>query len=282
LEWRYTMERFWKVLSLSLIVGIIAVVAVGMVFAQDDTPEPPSAGEGRGSWHWGQGHGHGKGFPGRDREEVKARLADALGMTVEEFEASIESGETLESLAEANGVSLEELRQVMDDLFDEGLAEAVEEGRLTQEQANQILEDRAAKRAVAEVFDRDVLHEAVAEALGLTVDEFEAAMASGERISTLAENADITLEELGDIMQVYKEEALAQALAAGQITQDQANEMLERMESGGGWRGGKFGGHRGPGCEDGGMFEGPEGGGFPGRGFGNGGGFGVFGSWGDA
>ena len=75
------MERFWKVLSLGLIVGIVAVIGVGMVFAQDDTPEPPLEGKGRGPWHWGHDRGGRKGFPGIDREEVKSRLADALGIS---------------------------------------------------------------------------------------------------------------------------------------------------------------------------------------------------------
>lgn len=281
------MERFWKVLSLSLIVGIVAVIGVGMVFAQDDTPEPPFEGEGRGPRYgdhgFGEmGHDRGKGFPGHDHEEVKSRLAEVLGMTVEEFDAAIVDGETLASLAEAKGVSLEELRQVMDELFEEGLAQAVEEGKITQEEADQILEGLALKRAVDDAFDRDALHEALAEALGLTVEEFEAAISSGERLSTLAEAAGVTMEELGDIMQGLKEDALAQAVADGTITQEQADEMLERMELRGGWRGGKFSGHRGPGCDGDGMFEGPEGHGFPGRGSGNEGGFGVFGSSGDA
>jgi hypothetical protein len=281
------MERFWKVLSLSLIVGIVAVIGVGMVFAQDDTPDPPFDGEGRGPrygdhWQGGMGHDRGKGFPGHDREEVRTRLADALGMTVEEFEAAIADGETLASLAEAKGVSLEELREVMDELFDEALATAVQEGRITQEKADQILEGRELKSTLDEVFDRDALHEALADALGLTVEEFEAAISSGERLSTLAESADVTLEELGDIMSAFKEDALAQAVAESKITQDQADKILERMELQDGWGGGKFGGHRGPGCEGGGMFERQEGDGFRGRGFGNGGGFGVFGSSSDA
>jgi uncharacterized membrane protein len=281
------MERFWKVLSLSLIVGIVAVVVVGMVFAQDDTPEPPFDGEGRGPRYGDHGfgvmgHDRGKGFPGHDREEVKARLAEVLGMTVEEFDAAIADGETLASLAEAKGMSLEELRQAMEELFDKALAEAVQEGRITQEQADQIQEGRAVKRILSDVIDRDALHTALAEALDLTVEEFEAAISSGERLSTLAEAAGVTMEELGDIMRAFKEDALAQAVADGTITQEQADEMLERMELRDGWRGGNLGGHRGLGCDGDGMFEGPEGHGFPGRGSGNGGGFGVFGSSGDA
>jgi hypothetical protein len=276
------MERFWKVLSLSLVVGIVAVVGVGMVFAQDDTPEPPLEGEGQGPWHWGHGRGGRMGFPGVDRESVKTRLADALGITIEEFDAAIADGETLVSLAEANGVSFEELRDTMDEIFDEGLAQALEEGTITQEQADQILEGRAMKRAVSEAIDRDEVHAALADALGLTVEEFETAIESGEKLSTLAEQADVTLEELRDIMQGFRADALAQAVAEGKITQEQADQMLERMELRGERCGGKFGGHGDHGFRGGGMFGGPEGRGFPGAGFGTGGGFGVFNSSGGA
>ena len=276
------MERFWKVLSLSLIVGIVAVVAVGIVFAQDDPPEPPAEGEELGPWKWGHRHGNRMGFLGFKDEEIRTRLADTLGLTLEEFDEAIAEGATLASLADANGVSFEELREVMDELFDEALATAVLEEKITQEQADQIMEGRAVKRAVSDAINREGLHAALAEALDLSVEEFEAAVESGERISTLAEAAGVTKEELGEIFSSFRSDAIAQALAEGKITQDQADEMLERMEAGGGWHGGKFGGHRGPGCEGGGIFERPEGSGFPGRGFGNGGGFGVFGSSGDA
>lgn len=276
------MERFWKVLSLLLIVGIVAVVGASMVFAQDDTPEPPFEGEGFGPGRRGHERGDRMGFFGIDNEEVKARLADALGLTIEEFDAAIADGETLSSLAEANGVSLEELREVMDEVHDEALARAVAEGRITQEQADQILESREAKRAVSDVIDRDEVHAALAEALGLTVEEFETAISSGERLSTLAEGADVTLEELHDIMQGFKAEAIAQAVADGTITQEQADEMLERTELRGEGCGGKLGGHGDHGFRGDGTFGGSEGRGFPGGGFGKGGGFGVFSSSGGA
>lgn len=276
------MERFWKVLSLTLIVGIVAVVAVGMVFAQDDPPEPPAEGEELGPWKWGHRHGDRMGFWGFKDEEIRTSLANALGLTLEEFDEAIASGETLAGLAEANGVNFEELRVVMDELFEEALANAVQEEKITQEQADQILEGRAVKRAVSDAIDRDDHHAALAEALDLTVEEFEAAISSGERLSTLAEAAGVSMEELGEILMSFRSEAIAQALAEGKITQEQADEMLERMELGGGRYGGKFGGHHGPGCEGGGMFGGPGGRGFPGGGFGNGGGFGAFGSMGDS
>lgn len=256
------MERFWKVLSLSLIVGIVAVVGVGMVFAQGGTPEPPYDGEGFGLGRRSHGHGDRMGFFGIDKEEVRTRLADTLGLTLEQFDAAIAEGETLASLAQAKGVSFEDLRDVMGELHDEALAKAVQDGTITQEQADQIVEGRAVKRAVSDAIDRDELHAKLAEALGLTVKEFEPAISSGEKLSTLAEGADVTLEELRDIMQGFRTDALAQAVAEGKITQEQADQMLERTEL------------RGEGC--GGMFGRPGGIGIRGGGFGKGEGFGVF------
>jgi flagellar motility protein MotE (MotC chaperone) len=170
----------------------------------------------------------------------------------------------------------------MDEIFEEALAQALEEGTITQELADQILEGRAVKRAVSDAIDRDEVHAALADALGLTVEEFEAAISSGEKLSTLAEGADVTLEELHDIMQGFKAEAIAQAVANGSITQEQADQMLEHMELRGERCGGKFGGHGDHGFRGDGTFGGHEGRGFPGGGFGKGGGFGVFSSSGGA
>ena len=134
------MERFWKVLSLTLLVGIVAALGIGMVFAQDDTPEPPLKGDGREPWGWGHERGGRMGFLAIDRDELHAKLADALGLTVEEFEAAIESGETLSSLAEQANMTLEELQTLMQDFRAEALTQAVAEGTITQEQADQMLE----------------------------------------------------------------------------------------------------------------------------------------------
>lgn len=134
------MERFWKVLSLTLLIGIVAALGVGLVFAQDDTPEPPLKGDGRGPWGWGHERGGRLGFLAIDRDEINAKLAEALSLTVEEFEAAIESGETLSSLAEQADVTLEELQTLMQDFRAEALAQAVAEGTITQEQADQMFE----------------------------------------------------------------------------------------------------------------------------------------------
>jgi lambda repressor-like predicted transcriptional regulator len=257
------MERFWKVLSLTLIVGIVAVVGASVVFAQDDTPEPPYPGEGFGPK--GGRHGGRLGVPGVDREEVRTRLAEALGLTLEEFDAAIADGETLASLAEDAGVSLEDLNQVMDELHDEALALAVEEGRITQEQADQIIEDRAARRAVEEIFDRDELHAKLAEALGMTVDEFESATAGGEKLSALAEQADVSMEDLRSVMEGYHADVVAEALDQGLITQEQADQMLEHPGLPEGGCGGPFPGLGGP--RHGGGF--PRGGRLEGSGFRN-------------
>lgn len=270
------MERFWKVLSLSLIVGILAVVGAGVVFAQDDNPEPPYPGEGFGPR--GGRHGGKLDFPGVDREEVRTRLAERLGLTLEEFDTAIADGETLESLADAAGVSMEELRQAMDELHDEALALAVEEGRITQEQADQILEDRAARRAVETIFDREELHAKLAEALGMNLDEFESAIASGERLSDLAAQADVSMDDLRSLMDEYRAGVIGEALAQGLITQEQADQMLEHPGFPGGGCGGPFPGLGGP-RHEGGF---PRGGGTEGSGFRNQDGFGGFGSQGGA
>lgn len=99
----------------------------------------------------------------------------------------------------------------------------------------------------------DVIHQALADALGISLSELEAARQDGVRLPELAEANGVDLEDLGQVMADARAEAIEQALADGAITEEQAEWLTER----GGLR---FGGmHRG-GCDGGGRLgEGPVG-----------------------
>jgi hypothetical protein len=66
-------------------------------------------------------------------------LADQLGLTPEALAAEINSGKTLAQVAQEKGVSTQDLAATMESGIKTGLAQAVEEGKLTQEQADQML-----------------------------------------------------------------------------------------------------------------------------------------------
>ncbi len=89
-----------------------------------------------GRWP-GFGPGPRRGF---GRGLVMEPLAAALGLTPQQLCDELRSGKTLEELASAKGLTLEELKERLLKEAKDDLKEAVEAGRLTQDQANAILE----------------------------------------------------------------------------------------------------------------------------------------------
>jgi len=129
-----------KSLGVFAVAGLVAVVAVGVVFAQDETPQPPK----ERAQHGAFGHRMGKLL---DRDALQETLANTLGISVDELEDALAIGETPLSLAEQYDVSAEELHAAMQEAHAEALAQAVEDGTITQEQADEMQAWRAAMEA---------------------------------------------------------------------------------------------------------------------------------------
>ena len=85
----------------------------------------------------GRGHGFGKrGF--RLGPDV---LTETLGMTPQELREALGAGQTLAEIAEAQGVSTDDLVAALTSRITEKLDEAVADGKLTQEEADEKLAD---------------------------------------------------------------------------------------------------------------------------------------------
>jgi hypothetical protein len=78
------------------------------------------------------------------------------------------------------------------------------------------------------LMDRDAHLAAVAEALEMSVEELEEAITSGTPIYELAAEAGVDLHA---VMSGLMTERIQAAVEAGDLTQEQADAMLERMES---------------------------------------------------
>jgi hypothetical protein len=190
-----------------MVVGLAAILVLSLgaaaAFAQDDTaPDTPTT----SAQPFGHGGFFGHGPGGADDEA----LAAALGITVEELQAARQK------------------------VAAERLAQAVEDGYLTQEQANTML----AMQALKGYIDREAI---MAQVLGLSVDELAAAREDGTLRDLLA---NITPADLQERMSAAAEAAVAQAVADNVITQEQADLVLEQLADGPGMLGG-FGGHHG-------------------------------------
>lgn len=245
----------FPLIAVSLLVLTLSLGA--MAFAPSPVADP---GEG-----FGPGDGNGRGGAG-DSEH----LADALGITVEELQAVVEevransdgAADFNEALAAALGISVDAFESARDIARDAALAQALSDGQITQEEYELI----QARQAVQDYTDHDTM---LADALGITVAELQAAQEAGQRIPDLLDELGIDQETFQADIQSAQDAAFGQAVADGVITQEQADQIQEgggRGPSGRGPGEPGQGGQGGPGDQGGQGGPGQGGQGGPGQG----------------
>ena len=142
-----------------LSIAVLTLGVAGYAYAQDQTPHAPEYPYGLGMMEdydgydhgmmggYVHGYGHGmhvlSGAEGMDwngehgpmHEAMIATFAEALDLIPEEIEARHDAGETLWEIAEAEGLSAEEIQDLMFSTHDFALEDAVANGWMTEEQA---------------------------------------------------------------------------------------------------------------------------------------------------
>jgi hypothetical protein len=125
-------KRFMILAGAVLTVVLLGATVVVPAFAQEETPEIPFGCRGRGFGLMGGSW------------TMFDTAAETLGLTPEEFFAELHAGKTLEEIAEAQGVELEAVQEAMNaaraEAMREAIEQAVEDGNITQEQADWLLE----------------------------------------------------------------------------------------------------------------------------------------------
>lgn len=166
--------KFIKIASISTIVVLtLAVLGVSLAFAQNPTPtsDPSSWWNNMGNMMRGSGMmGNGGGMMGGNgqsmqemhnqitqsggmgamhewmlqsggmHETVWNAMAEQLGLTSDELTAETNSGKTLAQIAQEKGISTKDLAVTMGTSMQAGLVQAVKDGKLTQEQADLMLQ----------------------------------------------------------------------------------------------------------------------------------------------
>lgn len=127
------MKKTWKIATVALAVVALSVGFGTVAFAADDTEPVVCPGLGGGFGMMGGGFG---GFGGNS-----AVITDLLGITAEELYDLRADGKTLAEIAASKGVSEDALVTAILAEREEVLAAAVEAGRLTQEQAELMLQN---------------------------------------------------------------------------------------------------------------------------------------------
>jgi len=126
------MKKLIVLAGVALVVALLGAAMVVPALAQEPTPtsEAPCGCRGFGLW-------------GRSWAVFDA-AAESLGLTPEELFAELHAGQSLADIAEAQGVDLEAVHEAMKaarvEAMKQAIEQAVEEGRLTQEQADWLLE----------------------------------------------------------------------------------------------------------------------------------------------
>ncbi len=200
------------------------------------------------------------------REQMGEAFAEALGISVEELEAAIAEEQTPCEIVEAQGLDAAEVWDATASARQELLQQAVADGLLTQRQADWISE-RMADHNPGEWCDgdgppaffdgrrdhgldsllrhrpfgtmgagfeeaqayREDIGQAFAEALGMSVDELEAAIAEGQTACEIIEAQDLDPAEVWEATEDARQDILQQAVADELLTQGQANWISERM-----------------------------------------------------
>ena len=163
---------------------------------------------------------------GLSNEEKVQVVADTLGITVEDVEAAREDGMSYEELAVANGSSIEALEDAIFDATVAKVNELVESGDLTEEEGAAIIAKLELMQLKSEIIDEDVLAQAAADAIGVTVAEVEAAIEAREYSELLEEN-DVTREDVREAVQAAKDQMIDDAVANGDITEEQAEQLRD-------------------------------------------------------
>jgi hypothetical protein len=246
-----SLKKTIAVLTVSVLAlaAVLGVAAYRSASAQTSTPQAPSAAAppAKGFDHPGPGRGFGGGYSSED-------LANALGITVEEVNAAYQ---------QANEAALKQ---------------AVEAGLITQAQADEMLARGGFPHAGRWLGQSDIDYDALlADALGISVETLQVAyaQAADSRIDQAVADGYLTQEQADlmkgqralyasesfqSAMQSAFEAAVSQAVSEGLITQAQADLILENA-NGMGLRG--FGEFHGPGGPGGPGRHGEWGGGPP-------------------
>ncbi|MGD9030256.1 MAG: hypothetical protein PVG25_10620 [Anaerolineae bacterium] len=135
-------KRLYLVLGAvgALVLLLGAFGGASIVLADEPTPEAEDA-PGHGIWGWARGlFGFGRGGDWTMFDTG----AEVLGLTPEELFAELHAGKNLQEVAEDQGVEMEAIREALDAVRDEAMRDAIEQaledGKMSQEQADWLLE----------------------------------------------------------------------------------------------------------------------------------------------
>lgn len=193
-----------------------------------------------------QGHRRAKQFALRKIEFASfENIAEVLGMTPEALKEALQDGQTLEEITNDLGVDLDELFTEWVETQIEDINQALENGNLTEEQAQKLLDrmeqlieegfdyenwnpfEKGIDRAKAILRSSKELVKQTLDALEMTATDLRQAIEDGQTLEEIAQEKGVDLDEIYHSWIEDQINQVNQAVEDGKISQDQADEVIE-------------------------------------------------------
>ncbi len=204
--------------------------------AQDNESEAPESPTPESEQADAARHRHPRGILKHTSEFV----SELLGLTPEQMREAFLEGTTLAELSEAQNVPATDLIDALVAEAETHVAERLDAGDITQDQADRFLDglrDRISERVYAERPIREGRgrrgrgegSEIVSELLEMTPQEIREGFEAGSTLAELAQAQGVETDDLVDALVAEAEARVEEKLESGDITEDQANSILEDM-----------------------------------------------------
>ena len=176
-----------------------------------------------------------------DRADHLAPIASVLGMTVDELQSALHSGQSLAGVATSTGIAVQTVVDAVVAEMKSHIASEVASGELTQAEADAKLADVVAKATEIvngirpEGVGRDRGFErgprgpgldSIASVLAMTVDELQSALRSGQSLAVIATSKGVAVQTVVDAVVAEMKSHIASEVASGELMQTEADAKL--------------------------------------------------------
>lgn len=162
--------------------------------------------------------------------------AEVLGISADELKSKFESGESMKSIIENAGYTLQTFVDAVQtkrlEKLKTNLDTMVSESKITQEQADKRYS--AASEMESWMEERqEKISSAQAEVLGLTTDELKSKLDSGSKMKDLISEAGLSQDDfrakMKEKIQQIEKDHLDKLVSEGKITQEQADKIVKNV-----------------------------------------------------
>lgn len=230
---------------MSAVAAVLSIGCIGSAFAASADTATQRATEhkdvmnGWGSTEKGE---HGKPIKTITGKRNNAELLALLKLNADQLREQLKAGKSLAEIAQAQGVSTDAVIQLLTTQRDKKLADAVKNGKLTQEQADKMKEGSAdrIKKFVESKHDgkhRYKVHGLRNNAellalLKLDADQLKQELKSGKSLAEVARAQGVSPDAVISLLTSQRNQRLDAAVESGELTREKADKVKKKMAEG--------------------------------------------------